>query len=87
MVAWPQGIWNSWNAGACWGKASSQKVDEVGFARAVAAYIQSGYAIDRSHMYVTGLSNGCDMTQRLEAEAGDFFAAGAGRRSGFRIGR
>src|SRR5690606_2320199 len=34
--------------------------------------------LDRSRIYVTGLSNGSAMTQRLGAEASDLFAAGAG---------
>jgi hypothetical protein len=39
LVAWPQGIGNSWNAGACCGTSQSEAVDDVAFAKAVVAHL------------------------------------------------
>lgn len=78
LVAWPQGIGNSWNAGTgCCGNAQRDKIDDVGFARAVVEHVQSAYRVDARRVYVTGLSNGGAMTHRLAAQAADVFAAAA----------
>jgi len=77
LVAWPQGIGNSWNAGACCGSAQSGAVDDVGFAKAVVAHISSTYRVDARRVYATGFSNGGMFTYRLASQATDVFAAGA----------
>lgn len=74
-VAYPQGIGNSWNGGACCGSASSGNVDDVGFARAVVADIQSKLCIDPRRIYAAGMSNGGFLSHRLACEAADLFAA------------
>ena len=74
LVAYPQGIRNEWNAGTCCGNAG---IDEVGFLRAVVAAIEAEAPIDHRRVYVTGLSNGGAMTQRLACDASDMFAAAA----------
>jgi polyhydroxybutyrate depolymerase len=76
-IAWPNGTDNSWNAGFCCGDAVANGVDDVGFLRTLADAIARDVAIDRRRVYVTGLSNGGAMTQRIACEAGDVFAAAA----------
>jgi polyhydroxybutyrate depolymerase len=75
IVVYPQGIGDSWNAGACCGDAQSQGVDDVGFARALVEYMAARACIDRKRVYATGFSNGGRMSYRLGCEAADVFAA------------
>lgn len=72
VVAYPQGLDNVWDAGAC---CSSVEVDDVGFTRALVAYIQERLCIDDRRIYATGMSNGGRMSYRLGCEAADLFAA------------
>jgi polyhydroxybutyrate depolymerase len=74
LVAYPDGIGNSWNAGVCCGGNAE---DDVGFIRAMVDAIELEGNVDASHVYVTGLSNGGAMSHRLACEAADVFAAAA----------
>ena len=76
-VAWPNGTDASWNGGWCCGSAADNAVDDVGFLRTLADAIASEIEVDRRRVYVTGISNGGAMTQRLACEAADVFAAAA----------
>ena len=51
--------------------------DDVAFFRAMLDLAGTGYAIDRTRVYVTGFSNGGEMTSRLAVEVSDRIAAGA----------
>ncbi|MGH7788207.1 MAG: alpha/beta hydrolase family esterase, partial [Candidatus Binatia bacterium] len=75
IVAYPQGLFNTFNAGFCCGGAVSNNIDDVGFARALVDQIAAEANIDRRRVYSTGLSNGGFMTHRLACEAADVFAA------------
>lgn len=75
IVAYPEGLNASFNGGGCCGQARTDNVDDVGFARAVVADIQSKACVDRRRIYATGMSNGGFMTQRLACDAADLFAA------------
>jgi polyhydroxybutyrate depolymerase len=77
VVAWPQGVSNSWNAYGCCGTADFLGVNDPAFLRAVVARIDQLGNIDNSRVYVTGLSNGGFMTHRMACEAADIFAAAA----------
>jgi polyhydroxybutyrate depolymerase len=83
ITVWPSGLNNSWNAGrgqfgSCCGTSLSNNVDDVGFMRAMVAKIKVDFPrADPKRFYVTGISNGCAMSQRLAAEANDIFAAAA----------
>jgi len=77
LVAYPDGLGNSWNAGVCCGSAAADDEDDVGFVRAMVAAIQAEAPIAMDRLYVTGLSNGGAMTHRLACEASDLFAAAA----------
>lgn len=75
IVAYPEGLNNSWNAGTCCGVSATNKVDDVGFARAVVADIQSKACVNPKRIYATGMSNGGYLSHRLACEASDLFAA------------
>ena len=75
IVVYPEGIGASWNAGACCREAASQDVDDVGFARAIVAYMAQQTCIDLKRVYATGFSNGGRLSYRLGCEAADLFAA------------
>ena len=78
IVVWPYGLCNSWNSGkGCCPPASEDKLDDVGFIRKLVARVSGQHKIDSGRIYVTGLSNGCSMTQRLANEASDMVAAAA----------
>jgi len=74
LVAYPDGIGNTWNAGVCCGGNTE---DDVGFIRAMVDAIELEGNVDASRIYVTGLSNGGAMSHRLACEAADIFAAAA----------
>jgi poly(3-hydroxybutyrate) depolymerase len=74
LVAYPQGLNDTFNAGTCCGNLD---VDDVAFIRSLVAAVEGEATIDPSRVYVTGLSNGGAMTQRLACDAADLFAAAA----------
>ena len=65
----------TWNAGTCCAYAALNRVDDVGFVRALIAELGRKISIDRRRVYATGLSNGGMMAHRLAAEANDVIAA------------
>ena len=75
IVAYPNGIENSWNAGACCGDAPDAGVDEVAFVRAMLDALQQTTCIDASRVYATGMSNGGMLSHRLACEAADLITA------------
>ncbi len=77
LVAWPDGLFNTWNGVTCCGGAVTNDVDDVGFIRAMVAAIEAEANVDPGRIYVTGLSNGGAMSHRLACEAADLFAAAA----------
>lgn len=70
-----RGFMFTWNAGTCCGYAQQNKVDDVGFLRAVIADVRKKYSIDPKRIYASGLSNGAMMSYRLACEASDLIAA------------
>jgi polyhydroxybutyrate depolymerase len=75
IVAFPDGVGNGWNVGNCCGRALSEKIDDVGFARAIVAAVSGAACIDPKRIYATGISNGAGLSHRLACEAADVFAA------------
>lgn len=65
----------TWNAGTCCAYAVINKVDDVGFVRALIDKLAEKFPIDRRRIYATGMSNGGMMAHRLAAEARDIVAA------------
>ncbi|MHC4266768.1 MAG: PHB depolymerase family esterase [Planctomycetota bacterium] len=79
IVIWPYGLCDSWNSGGgCCPPASEDNIDDVGFLRKMVEKVSAQYDIDTNRIYVTGLSNGASMAQRLANEASDMIAAAAG---------
>jgi polyhydroxybutyrate depolymerase len=75
VVAYPDGLNESWNAGMCCGGAAENGVDDVGFVRAVIKDIAERGCIDLKRVYATGMSNGGFFSNRLACEASDVIAA------------
>ncbi|MGH2719860.1 MAG: alpha/beta hydrolase family esterase, partial [Actinomycetota bacterium] len=75
VVAYPDGIGRSWNAGACCGPARSEGVDDVGFLRALVEQVGDAERIDPDRVYCTGISNGAMMAYRLACELPRLLAA------------
>jgi poly(3-hydroxybutyrate) depolymerase len=57
------------------GGTSNTGADDVGFIAALIDWAATEQNIDRSRVYVTGISNGATMTQRLVIERPELFAA------------
>jgi len=78
IVAYPQGVGNSWNAATfCCGEALAGRVDDVGLAVAIVDAISAEFTVDSERVYATGLSNGGALAHRLACEASEVFAATA----------
>lgn len=67
------GMLATWNAGDCCGRARDEKVDDVGFLRALLADVKRRVAVDASKVYAIGMSNGAMMAYRLACEAAEDF--------------
>ena len=65
----------TWNSGGIDVYAAAQRVDDVGFLKAVVGDVLLRVAIDPDRVYATGMSNGAMMCHRLAREASDVFAA------------
>ncbi len=79
IVVYPNGTGSErmrvWNAGTCCGAAPLERIDDVGFIRAVIDDLSRRIPIDRKRVYATGMSNGAMMSYRIAAEAPDLVAA------------
>jgi polyhydroxybutyrate depolymerase len=65
----------TWNAGLCCGYAAAEKVDDVGFVRALLDALATRAPIDTARVYATGFANGGMFAYRLAAQASDRIAA------------
>ena len=65
----------TWNAGSCCAYSVLNKIDDVGFARALIDQLAEKFPVNRRRVYATGLSNGGMMAHRLAAQASDVVAA------------
>lgn len=63
VAVYPDGITGCWNAGRCCGAA-----DDVGFIRSLLDRLIKELPIDRSRIFVTGVSGGAAMAYRLACE-------------------
>jgi len=75
LVAYPDGFDKSWADGRGQSPADRHHVDDVGFLVGLAGKLQSDYNIGPGHVFVTGMSNGGFMTNRLACDRADVFAA------------
>jgi polyhydroxybutyrate depolymerase len=67
----------TWNASGCCAYAMKQKIDDVGFMRALIADLERTQPVDPKRVYVVGMSNGGMMTLRVAIELGDRIAGAA----------
>ncbi|AMV73279.1 hypothetical protein JCM30471_16810 [Desulfuromonas carbonis] len=82
VVAYPEGIGlfgylAHWNAGHCCAKAVAEDWDDVGTVLRLLATLDQRLPIDRSRVYLAGMSNGGMLVYRLAAEHPEVFAAAA----------
>jgi polyhydroxybutyrate depolymerase len=75
IMVYPDGVGKSWNVGNCCGDALSQKIDDVGFTKAMIKTLSEPACVDSKRIYATGMSNGAGLTHRLACEAADVIAA------------
>jgi polyhydroxybutyrate depolymerase len=75
VVAYPDGLAKSWNAGSCCGDAQSRNVDDVAFISQLIDRLVKDARIDPKRVFVTGMSNGAMMAQRLACEVTDRITA------------
>jgi polyhydroxybutyrate depolymerase len=77
IAVYPQGYKGHWNDCKLKGPfaAKAENVDDVGFLQALVERLVKDYNVDRSHIYVTGVSNGGAMTIRLALQTPEFARA------------
>ena len=75
IVAYPEGVATSWNAGDCCGDSWTGGVDDVQFTRDLLGAIEADYCIDPKRVFATGFSNGGFLSHRLGCEMSDVFGA------------
>ena len=78
VVCYPEGIsdqggTNFWNVG--YAIHQNQTVDDVAFLSSLANYLQGEYGLDSQNTFVTGFSNGGDMSYMLACQADNVFRA------------
>jgi len=74
-TGWFEEQFLTWNAGLCCGYAVTEKVDDVGFVRALLDALGTWAPVDPARVYATGLANGAMLSYRLAAQASDRIAA------------
>jgi len=75
VVAYPDGIDLSWADGRGASVPDRQGVDDVGFLAALIDRLSAEYAIPRGRVFVTGMSAGAFMANRLACDRADLVAA------------
>lgn len=75
VVVYPNGAGKAWNAGSCCGNPARDAVDDVGFITQTVAVVEQHISIDPRRVFVTGMSNGAMMAERLACETKLFAAA------------
>ena len=77
IVAYPDGIERRWNDGRGQQRyrAHRENIDDVGFILKLIDRLSEQFSIDRKRVYVTGISNGGLMSNRLANERADKIAA------------
>lgn len=74
VVAYPDGVDRTWNAGSCCGAAQRADVDDVAFLTEAVTQVSGLLPIDDSRRYLTGMSNGAMMTYRMACQSSLFAA-------------
>ncbi|MDF7776121.1 hypothetical protein P1X14_12750 [Sphingomonas sp. AOB5] len=75
IAVWPNGFGLAWNAYGCCFLADTLFINDVSFSRAIIAAMKGRANIDETRVFVTGISNGGGMAQRMACEAADVVRA------------
>jgi polyhydroxybutyrate depolymerase len=76
LTVFPDGLDGYWNVDdKCCGTAGAEKIDDVGFIRAIVDQLSAETCIDPRRIYVSGFSNGGGLTHRIGCDAADVIAA------------
>jgi len=76
LVVFPNGIDGYWNVDdTCCGTAGKEKIDDVGFLKAIIEKLNEETCIDVRRIYVSGFSNGGGLAHRMGCDAADVIAA------------
>jgi len=76
LAIFPDGVDGYWNVDdTCCGTAGEQKIDDVGFLRAIITKLSDETCVDGNRVYVTGFSNGGGLAHRMGCDAADVVAA------------
>jgi polyhydroxybutyrate depolymerase len=76
LAVFPDGVDGYWNVDdTCCGTAGKEKIDDVGFIKAIVAKLRTDTCIDSHRIYVTGFSNGGGLAHRMGCDAADVVAA------------
>jgi polyhydroxybutyrate depolymerase len=75
IVVYPEGTNSSWNAGACCGQAVTDMVDDIGFVKDLLDTAADRLCVDAHRIFVTGMSNGGFLSNRIGCELADRVAA------------
>ena len=65
----------TWNSGNCCGQSVEKDIDDVGFFEKMINELPNNFNVDKQRIYVTGISNGGQMSHRLACELSDKIAA------------
>ena len=77
MAAFPQGDFNSWNAGGCCGLAKSGSIDDVGYLQTLVTGLRQRSDVDPARVFMVGESNGGMMTYKFLCQHADELAGAA----------
>jgi polyhydroxybutyrate depolymerase len=75
LAVYPDGLSRSWADGRGASESDQQGVDDVAFIRELITTLEVRFTLDAQRVYVTGISNGGFMTQRLGCELADKISA------------
>jgi len=76
LAVFPDGVDGYWNVDdKCCGTAGKEKVDDVGFLKAIVSKLKTDTCIDSQRVFVSGFSNGGGLTHRMGCDAADVIAA------------
>ncbi len=75
LVVYPDGYDKSWADGRSASPADRHHIDDVGFLVGLVGKLRNDYNIGAGHVFVTGMSNGGFMSNRLACDRADVFAA------------
>merc|ERR1711907_514938 len=72
VVVYPQGLYNSWNAGVCCGEAYERKINDAQFILDLITDVRARSCIDRDYVFASGFSNGCKGPTNITYHEGAF---------------